>query len=111
IFNNAAQAWNHTFYWNSLSPAKSEMDKKLSAAVIGDFGSREALEQLLVKTATAHFASGWTWLVVQDGKLRVADSHDADTPAAHGIPCLLTIDVWEHAYYLDRQNERKAYVE
>ena len=111
IFNNAAQAWNHTFYWHSLSPAKTEMDKKLSAAVTGDFGSLEALQQLLTKVATEHFGSGWAWLVVKDGKLQVVDTHDADTPAAHGATCLLTVDVWEHAYYLDRQNDRNAYAE
>lgn len=111
IFNNAAQAWNHSFYWNSLTPQRCDMDRALAAAVERDFGSREVLLQLLAKTATEHFASGWAWLVVKDGKLEVSETHDADTPAARGITCLLAIDVWEHAYYLDRQNDRKAYVE
>jgi Fe-Mn family superoxide dismutase len=111
IFNNAAQAWNHTFYWNSLSGKQTSMDNNLAAAVERDFGSTEALNQLLVKVATEHFASGWAWLVRNGGKLEVMDTHDADTPIARNIQCLLTIDVWEHAYYVDRRNDRKAYVE
>jgi len=110
IFNNAAQAWNHTFYWNSLAPKGTKPSKELQAAIARDFGDMDNLKEKLLTTATEHFASGWAWLVQKQGKLSVIDTHDAASPRADGVNCLLTIDVWEHAYYLDRQNDRKAYV-
>jgi len=111
IFNNAAQAWNHTFYWNSLSPQTSDPSAALTKAIVRDFGDVDSLRSALAKKAAAHFGSGWAWLVLKGDALAIVDTHDADTPMAHGTACLLTIDVWEHAYYLDRQNERKAYVQ
>jgi len=111
IYHNAAQAWNHAFYWNSLSPKRSQPSAALKSAIARDFGDLDALKEKLSKVATDHFASGWAWLVVKGGKLAVLETGDADTPMAAGVRCLLTVDVWEHAYYLDRQNERKAYVE
>jgi Fe-Mn family superoxide dismutase len=110
IFNNAAQAWNHTFFWNSLAPSAVQPGKSLSAALKRDFGGLDKLNEKLSKTATEHFGSGWAWLIAEGGKLSVVDTSDADTPLAHGAVCLLTIDVWEHAYYLDYQNARKSYV-
>jgi len=111
IFNNAAQAWNHTLYWNSLSPTRTRPSTALKQAIERDFGDLDALKKKLAKTAIDHFASGWAWLIVKNGELQVVDTSDAETPLADGATCLLTVDVWEHAYYLDRQNERKAYVE
>lgn len=111
IFHNAGQAWNHALYWNSLSPARSRPSAALKQAIERDFSGMYEFKKKLAKVATAHFASGWAWLIAKNGKLQVLDTPDADTPMADGATCLLTIDVWEHAYYLDRQNERKAYVE
>jgi Fe-Mn family superoxide dismutase len=82
----------------------------LLAKIKQDFGGIKELTQALEKSADAHFGSGWSWLVLQDGKLAVVETSDADTPMARNIPCLLTIDVWEHAYYLDYQNLRPKYV-
>ncbi len=110
IFNNAAQAWNHAFYWNSLSPDASMPGAALGKAIDRDFGGMDTLKKHLVALATDHFASGWAWLIVQDKKLALIDTPDAHTPMTEGATCLLTIDVWEHAYYLDRQNVRKDYV-
>jgi Fe-Mn family superoxide dismutase len=110
IFNNAAQAWNHSFYWSSLSPKATKPGKELQAAIDRDFGDMAALKEKLLVTATDHFASGWAWLVQKGRKLEVTDTHDAATPFVDGARCLLVIDVWEHAYYLDRKNDRKAYV-
>jgi Fe-Mn family superoxide dismutase len=111
LFNNAAQAWNHAFYWNSISPTPGTPSEALAAAIARDFGSTDALAAALAKKGTEHFGSGWAWLVVQGNTLAVVDTHDGDTPMAHGIPCLLALDVWEHAYYLDHQNDRKTYAE
>jgi Fe-Mn family superoxide dismutase len=110
IFNNAAQAWNHAFYWRSLSPKPTKPGAALAAAVTRDFGDLETLNAEFRKKATGHFASGWAWLVLKDKNLKVVDTADADTPLTSGGACLLTIDAWEHAYYLDRQNDREAYV-
>ncbi len=111
IFNNAAQIWNHTFYWNSLSPSKTTPSADLQKAIERDFGSLDALKKELKQKATDHFGSGWAWLVYEGGTLKVKDTGDADTPKAHGVACLLTVDVWEHAYYLDYQNVRKDHVD
>jgi Fe-Mn family superoxide dismutase len=110
LFNNAAQAWNHAFYWNSLSPEATQPSAALQAAIDRDCAGMEALKSKLEEIATDHFASGWAWLTLTDGVLETVASHDGDTPMAHGATCLLAIDVWEHAYYLDYQNDRKKYV-
>ena len=110
IFNNAAQVWNHTFYWHCLSPTETSPKQPLASQIDRDFGSLTKLKEALTDSAVKHFGSGWAWLVLRDGKLAVIDTSDAETPLATGGTALLTIDVWEHAYYLDRQNQRDAYV-
>ena len=102
--------WNHSFYWQSLTPSEAKPSKSLAAAIKRDFGGLDELKEILAKKATEHFASGWAWLTVEDEKLAVVDTHDADTPFAHGTQCLLCVDVWEYAYYLDYQNDREAHV-
>ena len=111
LFHNAAQAWNHAFLWRSLSPSITNPAPALQAAIVRDFATLAHLQSELTAKATDHFASGWLWLVAKNGALSIVESDDADTPMAHGDACLLTIDLWEHAYYLDYQNERKSYVE
>jgi superoxide dismutase, Fe-Mn family len=112
LFNNASQVWNHGFYWNSLSPDGGKPAGKLQEAIDRDFGSFDELNKQLSEKAVAHFASGWAWLVADEGgKLSVVDTHDADSPLAEGTGNpLLTIDVWEHAYYVDVLNKRPEYV-
>ena len=113
IFNNAAQIWNHDFYWRSLAPAGKggEPSPELIAAVKGSFGSFDACKAALADAAVKRFGSGWAWLVAKDGKLSVESTPNADTPLGRpGVKPLLVIDVWEHAYYLDWQNARAAYV-
>ena len=111
LFNNAAQVWNHTFYWNSLrSGGGGTPGKALLQRIDKDFGSLDALKKELAQAALSQFGSGWAWLVVKDGKLAVTKTANADTPLVHGQKPLLTIDVWEHAYYLDFQNRRPDYV-
>ena len=110
LFNSAAQTWNHGFYWLSLSPAKTEPSAELAAAITRDFGSLDALKEALSKEAVAHFASGWAWLVSDQGTLKVISTHDAGTALTEGVVPLLTIDVWEHAYYIDVKNKRPDYV-
>jgi Fe-Mn family superoxide dismutase len=111
IFNNAAQVWNHTFYWHCLSPKRSEPSKALAAAIAKDFDSLAAFKKALAAKATEHFGSGYAWLTLEGGKLKITDTDNADTPMASGARCLLALDVWEHAYYLDYQNVRKDHVE
>ncbi len=113
IFNNAAQHWNHSFYWDSLSPqGGGEPTGALSEQITKDFGSFDAFAQLFKQAATGQFGSGWAWLVMDtDGTLKVTKTPNADLPLAHGQKALLTCDVWEHAYYLDYQNRRPDYVE
>ena len=110
LFNNAAQAWNHDFYWHSLSPTKTRPSAALARRIDADFGSYDKLTDQLAKAAADQFGSGWAWLVEDGGKLAVVTTADADTPLAHGKKCLLTIDVWEHAYYVDYRNERERYL-
>ena len=111
IFNNAAQAWNHTFYWRSLTPKGGG---KPSAALLekikAGFGTLEDCKKELAAAATTQFGSGWAWLALDGGKLKVVKTGNADSPLAKGMKPLLTIDVWEHAYYLDYQNLRADYV-
>ena len=111
LFNNAAQTWNHNFYWLSLTPKSKPPTGKLLSAIESDFGSLEACKKQLADTSVAQFASGWGWLVLERGKLKVVSTSNADVPFLHGQLPLLTVDVWEHAYYLDHQNRRAAYVQ
>ena len=111
IFNNAGQVWNHDFYWRSLSPRASKPDGKLAQAIERDFGGLDALLKQFVAAGTEQFGSGWAWLVSSAGKLSIAKTGNALDPMARHTNCLLTVDVWEHAYYLDYQNERAKYLE
>ncbi len=111
IFNNAAQAWNHAFYWKSLKPkGGGEPPAQLRRVMEASFGSVDACKKELSKAAVGQFGSGWAWLVQDGEKLKVIKTPDARTPMADGPKPLLTIDVWEHAYYLDYQNRRVDYV-
>ena len=113
VFNNAAQAWNHAFYWRSLAPEGTggSPSPRLQAALDAAFGSREGCEKLFVEKAVGRFGSGWAWLVARRGRLAVISSANADTPLCDAdlVP-LATVDVWEHAYYLDWQNRRADHV-
>ena len=113
IFNNAAQVWNHTFYWNSLAPqAGGELPGPLAKAIDAAFGGMDACKAALLAAATGRFGSGWVWLVQdaqQGGKLRIVDTGNAEQPDASCKP-LLVVDVWEHAYYLDYQQRRADHV-
>lgn len=112
IFNNAAQVWNHTFFWNSLTKGGGgQPGPKLLARIEADFGSLDAFKAEFKAAATGQFGSGWAWLVEEEGKLKVTKTANADLPLAHGQKALLTIDVWEHAYYLDYQNRRPDFVQ
>ena len=110
-FNNAAQVWNHGFYWHSLTPAGGEPQGALGEAIDRDFGSLDKLREVLAERGTKHFASGWVWLVQAGGTLSVEETHDGETLALGDKKPLLTIDLWEHAYYLDHKNERPAYLQ
>ncbi|HYG54798.1 MAG TPA: superoxide dismutase [Burkholderiales bacterium] len=110
LFNNAAQAWNHEFYWHSLSPKKARPSGALLRELERQFGSFERFAEQFGAAAIGQFGSGWAWLVQKDGKLEIMTTSNADTPMAHGVRCLLTLDVWEHAYYVDYRNQRERYV-
>ena len=110
LFNNAAQAWNHDFYWHCLAPRSSKPGASLQKAIDTAFGDLDTLKEKLVKAAVGQFGSGWAWLIVKKGALEIVTTGNADTPIAHEQTPLLTIDVWEHAYYLDYQNQREAHV-
>ncbi len=111
LFNAAAQAWNHEFYWQSLTPHGGGMPKGAMATLVErDFISWENLEQKLVTAALTQFGSGWVWLVMVGGHLRIVTTSNADTPLVHGHQPLLVLDVWEHAYYLDYQHRRGDYI-
>jgi Fe-Mn family superoxide dismutase len=113
IFNNAAQVWNHTFYWNCMSPkGGGEPAGKLLEAIKNEFGSFEEFKEKFSVAATTLFGSGWAWLVKnKENKLQIIQTSNASNPMTQGFTSLLTCDVWEHAYYLDKQNRRPAYVE
>jgi len=111
IFNNAAQIWNHDFYWHSLSPVKTAPTGKLASAIARDFGSTAELIARLAEAGKDQFGSGWAWLVSKGGTPAVEKTGNAATPMSEGTNCLLTIDVWEHAYYLYYQNARPKYLE
>ena len=111
IFNNAAQVWNHTFYWNSLSPrGGGEPPADLKEKIDTSFGSLDTCKKELATAATTQFGSGWAWLVQDGNKLKVVKTGNAELPLTKGMKPLLTIDVWEHSYYLDYQNRRADYV-
>jgi len=111
LFNNSAQSWNHGFYWHSLAPSETAPSDDLAAKIDEAFGSMDELKSQLKSRGAGHFASGWVWLAEKDGKLSIEESHDGDTLADKDFNPLLTIDVWEHAYYLDHQNARPAYLD
>jgi Fe-Mn family superoxide dismutase len=114
LFNNSAQIWNHNFFWQCLAPATGQKPSgRLAAMIQGSFGSLDNLLLELAREATGHFSNGWAWLILgRDGSLAITSLHDADTPLVHkGMKPLLTIDVWEHAYYIDYRNARPAFAE
>ena len=110
LFNNSAQSWNHGFYWHSLCPSESGPSGDLASMIDECFGSVDDLKSKLKDRGAGHFASGWVWLAEKGGKLSIEETHDGDTLADSGFNPLLTIDVWEHAYYLDHQNARPSYL-
>jgi Fe-Mn family superoxide dismutase len=112
LFNNAAQIWNHSFFWQCLAPAEGQQpDGRLKQMIEEGFGTPEAMLGKLEEEAVNHFSNGWAWLVLNRGQLEIASLHDADTPLVHdGMVPLFTLDVWEHAYYIDYRNERPKFV-
>ncbi|MEO8509363.1 MAG: superoxide dismutase [Betaproteobacteria bacterium] len=112
LFNNAAQIWNHTFYWNSLKGnGGGKPGAKLAQMIDASFGSFDNFKKELSATTVSQFGSGWGWLVLDGGALKIVKTANAEVPFTKGQKPLLTIDVWEHAYYLDHQNKRAAYVD
>ncbi|MDL2268470.1 superoxide dismutase [Desulfosarcina sp. OttesenSCG-928-A07] len=112
VFNNAAQAWNHAFFFQSLKPkGGGEPEGRLAEMINGSFGGFKKFKTQMITAASEQFGSGWVWLALKDGKLMICAASDADTPIAHDAIPLLGIDIWEHAYYLDYQNRRGDYVE
>ncbi len=112
LFNNVAQVWNHTFYWNCMSPdGGGEPSGELAQAVKSEFGSFANFKEEFSQAGAGRFGSGWAWLVMDGGKLKVTDTMNADLPLAHGQTALLTMDVWEHAYYIDYRNARPKYID
>jgi len=113
LFNNSAQLWNHSFFWQCLAPPEGQKPSGKLAAMIEDkFGNLDAMLAKLKEEAVGHFASGWAWLVLDGDALKITSLHDADTPVAYeGMQPLLTLDVWEHAYYIDYRNERPKFAE
>lgn len=112
VFNNAAQVWNHTFYWHSMKPNGGGAPTGVIAEKItSDFGSYDNFISEFKAAGLTQFGSGWAWLVLKDNKLEIMKTANADTPLAHGIQALMTVDVWEHAYYLDYQNDRGGYID
>ena len=111
IFNNAAQVWNHSFYWECLSPqGGGKATGEIASKIEGAFGSYEKFAEDFKQAAATQFGSGWAWLVLDGQDLKIVKTANADTPVANGQKALLTIDVWEHAYYLDYQNRRPDYI-
>ena len=112
VFNNAAQVWNHTFYWHCMKPGGGGAPSgELAAEIDKAFGGLDKFLEEFKNAAVTQFGSGWAWLVADGGSLKIAKTGNADTPIAHGQTPLLTVDVWEHAYYLDFQNRRPDYVQ
>ena len=112
VFNNAAQIWNHTFYWHSMKAnGGGAPTGDLAAAITRDFGSFDKFKEEFTNAGVTQFGSGWAWLVLEGGKLKVTKTPNADLPMKHGQKALLTMDVWEHAYYIDFRNARPKYIE
>ena len=112
IFNNAAQVWNHTFYWHSLKKDGGGMPSgKLLERLDKDFGSYDKFREAFKQAGTTQFGSGWAWLVEENGTLKITKTSNADLPMVHGQKALIACDVWEHAYYLDYQNRRADYID
>ena len=112
VFNNAAQVWNHDFYWKSMKPQGGGTPQgELAKAIVRDFSSFEAFSAQFAAAAVGQFGSGWAWLVAEKGSLKIVTTGNAETPLKQGQTCLLTCDVWEHAYYVDYRNLRAKYVE
>lgn len=111
IFNNVAQAWNHAFFFKCLKPDGGTISGELADRIIKSFGSIDIFKQEFLKAANSRFGSGWTWLVLDGEELKIVTTANADTPIAHGLKPIFTVDVWEHAYYLDYQNRRADFVE
>lgn len=112
LFNNAAQVYNHTFYWNCLTPDETKPSDNLQNAIEKYFGSMDNFKKEFIASATSLFGSGWTWLLQKsDGSLEIFNTSNADTPMIHDLKPLMVCDVWEHAYYLDYQNARAKYIE
>lgn len=112
IFNNAAQVWNHTFYWHSMKPkGGGEPTGELAKKINADFGSFDKFKEEFKNAGATQFGSGWAWLVVDGGKLKVTKTPNAELPMTKGQTALITMDVWEHAYYLDYQNKRPDYID
>ncbi|MDA8229989.1 MAG: superoxide dismutase [Magnetospirillum sp.] len=112
IFNNAAQVWNHTFFWNCMTKGGGgKPSGKLLARIESDLGGFDKFKEDFKNAAVTQFGSGWAWLVEANGKLEITKTGNADLPLAHGKKALLTVDVWEHAYYLDYQNRRPDFVQ
>ena len=111
VFNNAAQVWNHTFYWHSMKPAGGGAPKgEIARQIDKDFGGYDKFKEEFKQAGATQFGSGWAWLILDGGKLKVTKTGNADLPLAHGQQAILTMDVWEHAYYLDYQNRRPDYI-
>jgi Fe-Mn family superoxide dismutase len=111
LFNNAAQVWNHSFFWTCLKPGGGGVPQgPVAEKIAGTFGSFEKFAEEFKNAGVTQFGSGWAWLVLKDGRLEIMKTANADTPLAHGLKALLTLDVWEHAYYLDYQNRRPDYL-
>jgi Fe-Mn family superoxide dismutase len=112
VFNNAAQVWNHTFFWNSMKPhGGGKPTGAIADAIDKAFGSLDAFKEEFKKAAVGQFGSGWAWLVSEKGALKITKTANADLPMVHGQTAILTCDVWEHAYYLDFQNRRPDFVQ
>ncbi len=112
LFNNSAQVWNHTFYWNGMKKGGGGVPSgAIASKITEDFGSFDAFVEAFKNAGMTQFGSGWAWLVLEGGKLKVTKTANGDTPMAHGQKALLTVDVWEHAYYLDYQNKRADYID
>ena len=112
IFNNAAQSWNHDFLWKSMdTKGGGEPTGNVNALVERDIGNAQDFAKAFSDAGAGHFGSGWLWLILNEGKVEIMTTHDADLPMVHGHMALLTCDLWEHAYYLDRQNRRPEYIE
>lgn len=112
LFNNAAQVWNHTFYWNCLAPnAGGEATGAIAEKINAKWGSFDKFKEDFTNAAATNFGSGWTWLVDNNGEIEIFNTSNADTPMKHGLKALMTIDVWEHAYYVDYRNARPKYID